>query len=258
MDYYIIESIYQNVFNSLGNISSFKYIDSLFSETKREEIKTSNYVTYQMLDKTIIWKQRVLSSIEKLLSKMAQKVSDWFPSFIQVKKNEIELLFKSEIEHFKTEVGSELANKFNAELEQNKTLIEQLKKTILEKDKRISQLENQIKENTQTFIENENKKEVAEKDDEIRQNEQIIDSTDLNTKKTETINTYEFQDVDIQSNLAQESVGPLFSDDSLSLRESELKNMKEDELKSVAKKYKITKRKTDLIIAEIIKHEFKQ
>jgi hypothetical protein len=30
LDYYIIESIYQNVFNSLNNISSFKYIDSLF------------------------------------------------------------------------------------------------------------------------------------------------------------------------------------------------------------------------------------
>ena len=53
---HIIESIYQNVFNSLSNISSFKYIDSLFSETKKEEIKTSNYITYQMIDKTIIVK----------------------------------------------------------------------------------------------------------------------------------------------------------------------------------------------------------
>ena len=90
LDYYIIESIYQNVFNSLNNISSFKYIDNWFADNKQREIETSNYVTYQMLDKTIIWKQIVLTPIEKLLNKIVQKVSSWFPSFMEIKKNEIE------------------------------------------------------------------------------------------------------------------------------------------------------------------------
>lgn len=241
LDYYIIESIYQNVFNSLENISSFKYIDSLFSETKREEIKTSNYVTYQMLDKTIIWKQRVLSSIEKLLSKIAQKVSDWFPSFIQVKKNEIELLFKSEIEHFKTEVEIELANKFNAELEQNKTLIEQLKNTILEKDKTINQLENQIKENTKSRVENE---------------EKLI--------KEEYLETNNLQSPNNKADLISENTGSLlFEDSSLydtKRRELELKKKSVKDLKPIAEEYKIQKissLKKDELIAEIIKHESK-
>lgn len=63
LDYYIIESIYQNVFNSLNNISSFKYIDSLFLETKKDEIKTSKYITYQMIDETIVWKVRPISIV---------------------------------------------------------------------------------------------------------------------------------------------------------------------------------------------------
>jgi hypothetical protein len=258
LDYYIIESIYQNVFNSLSNILSFKYIDSLFSDVKNEENTNTSYITYQMIDETIIWKPRVIPPSEKFINKILQKVSSLFTAFVEIKKNEVATLFKEDIEQFKTEIESELANKYKAELEQNKTLIEHFKNIILEKEKTINQLENQIKENTQTFIENENKEEVAKKDNEIKQNEQIIVSIDLNTEKAETINTYEYQDADIQSNLVQESVGPLFSDDSLSLRDSELKNMEDDELKSIAKRYNITKRKTDLIIAEIIKHEFKQ
>lgn len=261
LDYYVIESIYQRVFNSLNNILSFKYIDDLLAGNKQEEIKSSNYVTYQMIDKTIIWKQKVLSPLEKLLAKIAQKVHSWFPSFVEVKKNEIESIFKEEIEFFKNQIETDLENKFKVELEQNTNKIEDLNKTILEKDKIIIQLENQIKENTQTLIKSESKnkkEEVSEKDNRVKKNEEIIERTDFKTEKSETINTYEFQDEDIPNTVVQESVRPLFSDDSLSLRESELRYMEEDELKSIAKKYKISKRRTDLIIAEIIKHEFKQ
>jgi hypothetical protein len=237
LDYYIIESIYQNVFNSLSNISSFKYIDNLFLETKNEEVKPSNYVTYQMIDETIIWKQRVLSPIEKLLYKITQKVSDWFPSFLQVKKNEIELLFKSDIEHFKAEIESELANEYKAELKHNKTLIEQLNNTILEKEKTINQLNHQIVENTQSKVEYEEK-----------QNKEV------HIEKNKTS----------KDNLVSENTGLLFSEEpsfhNLGSRESELNNKSVKDLKSHVKKYKITKLsslKKDELIAEILKQEFK-
>ncbi len=228
LDYYIIESIYQNVFNSLNNISSFKYIDSLFLETKKDEIKTSKYITYQMINETIVWKVRPISIVEKVLSKIAQRVNDWFPSFVQVKKNEIELLFKSEIEDFKTEIETEVSNRYKTELEQNKALIKHLNNIISDKDKTINQLNHQITINIQS--------EYVEKQAETE-----------NIKQTNA-----------EVDLVDENNDSLFTYDTSFSREAELKNMSEEKLKSIAKQYKITKRKKDLIIAEIIKHESKK
>ena len=241
LEYYIIESIYQNVFNSLSNISSFKYIDSLFSETKKDEIKTSNYITYQMIDETIVWKVRPISIVEKVLSKIAQRVSDWFPSFVQVKKNEIELLFKSEIEHFKTEIETEVSNRYKTELEQNKALIEQLNNIISEKDKTINQLEYQIKENTKSKVESEEKP--------VKQEESEIKNLLSQNNKVD---------------LVSETNGSLLFDDAslydIRRRELELKKKSVKDLKTIAEEYKIQKinsLKKDDLIAEIIKHESK-
>lgn len=233
LDYYIIESIYQNIFNSLNNISSFKYIDSLFSETKYNEIKNSNYVTYQVLDKTIIWKLRVLSPIEKLLSKISQKVSDWFPSFIQVKKNEIEMLFKQEIQQFKTEIE----NEFIGQIEQNLIEIQQLNNTILEREKTINQLEIKIKNNTQLKIDS---------------------KKDLDREKQ--IEKYKYQKSNIQNNLVLENPEPLlFTIDDFTREQLEKLSM--PALKKKAKELKIPKYSTYKIntdlINEILKHTSK-
>ncbi|MES2617346.1 MAG: hypothetical protein V4613_05680 [Bacteroidota bacterium] len=220
LDYYIIESIYQNVFNSVNDSSSFMYIDSLFSEVKKEENKISNYITYQMIEETIIWKQRVLTPVEKLLAKIEEIVSKWFPSFLQVKKYEIEQYFKSEIEQFKNEIECELINNHKAE-------IQLLNNIISEKDNSINQLDKQIKETAKSNVKN--KEELAE-----------------------------YESIEYKVDKVNESNGSLFSSDVTFSREFELKNMSEEELKSVAKKYNITKRKPELIIAEIIKHESKK
>ena len=151
LDYYIIESVYQNVFNSLTSISSFKYIDKLFLESEKEETKSSKYVTYQMIDETIILEKIIPTPLEKTLEKISDIISKWFP--FSVKKNEIESLFKASIEYFKTEIESDLANKFNVELEQNKTLLEQLKNTISGKEKTNNQLENQLTADSQLKME---------------------------------------------------------------------------------------------------------
>lgn len=255
LDHYIIESIYQNVFNSINDSLSFEYLDSLFLEANKEEIEVRNYVSYQMIDKTIIWKPKVLSPVEKLLNKITEIVSKWFPSFLQVKKNEIEQFFKSEIEHFKTEIELELINNHKEELKILKNIIsekddsinrlniendkiriefqkkeieiQKLKNTLSEKDNSINELDNEIKETKKSNVEN--KGELSE----YKSFESTVD----------TVN---------------ESNGSLFSDDNTFSREFELKSMSEEELKSVAKKYNITKRKPELIIAEIIKHESKK
>lgn len=227
LDYYIIESIYQNVFNSLSNISSFKYIDSLFSETKKDEIKTSNYITYQMIDETIVWKVRPISIVEKVLSKITQRVSDWFPSFVQVKKNEIELLFKSEIEDFKTEIETEVSNRYKTELEKNKILIEQLNNTILEKDKTINQLEYQIIEN------NKLKTDIEE-----------------NLSEKEEIKTSE-----PQNNTVNQNSGSLFSDekfDTNTITKEQLEKLSMTALRKKAKEMKVPKYSTYKVNTDLI------
>ena len=146
LDYYIIESIYQNIFNSLNNISSFTYIDSMFQEVRKEEPKNSKFVTYQMIDETIIWKEKVLTPLEKLLEKLTKKVSSWFPSFFEVKKNELELQIKTEIEAFKSEIENELIKKHNDEILQKANKINDLGNALAVKDNSINQLEAQLKE----------------------------------------------------------------------------------------------------------------
>lgn len=238
LDYYIIESIYQSVFNSLNNISSFKYIDNWRTDNKQGEIKTSNYITYQMIDKTIIWKQKVLTPIEKLLSKVAQKIHSWFPSFIEVKKNEIENLFKEDLELFKKEIETDLEKKFKIELEENIFKIEELKNTISQNERLISQLENQLRGNLQSKSKSGENVTIVSEPNEA---EIINIETDKNTN------------------------GKLFSNETSipanKLREVELDKKKMPALKALAEKYQIQKsnslRKPELI-AEIIKYESQQ
>ncbi len=230
LDYYIIESIYQNVFNSLNNISSFRYIDSLFSEVKKEENKNTSYITYQMIDETIIWKVRAISIVDKVLSNIAQKVSDWFPSFIQVKKSEIELLFKSEIEHFKTEIETEVSTKYKTELEQNKALVEQLNNAILGRDNKIQHLENQV-QNVQARNQSQIKK---------------------NVDKPIEIASYKVVQSN-KENVVSENTGSLFlNDNEDELSRVQLERLSMTALKKKAKELKIPKHSTYKIKTELI------
>ena len=232
LDYYIIESIYQSVFNLSNSISSFKFIDNWLADYKQEKIKTSNYDTYQMIDKAIIWKQKVLTPIEKLLDKIAQKVQSWFPSFVEVKKNEIESLFKEEIELFKKEIGTDLENKFKAELEQNRNKIEELNVTILEKEKTINQFNKQLNEKVQF-------------------------------KKDEPKYSNVSQNLNTQVNLVQEEdAGSLFTYNSSSIKREQLEKLPMSALKKKAKELKIPKYSTykenTFLIDEILKFLPKQ
>lgn len=235
LDYYIIESIYQSIFNSLNDISAFKYIDNWFVDNKQDENKSSTYVTYQMIDKTIIWKIKVLTPIEKLLNKITQKVRSWFPSFLEVKKNEIVSLFKEDVELFKNEIETDIEQKFKADLQQNIITIEELENTISKNEKLISQLKNQLEVDYHSKSKNEGS---------IK-----IESV---SSKPEVPNP----EADMGSN------GNLFSNETSipanKLREVELDKKKIPALKAIAENYKIQKlnslRKHELI-AEIIKYE---
>ncbi|NBA77746.1 hypothetical protein GOQ04_19470 [Emticicia sp. ODNR4P] len=238
LDYYIIESIYQSVFNSLNSVLLFKYIDNLFSESKKEESQTAKYITYQMIDKTIILKERSDTSIERVLERISDVISKWFP--FGVKKNEIESLFRADIESFKNSIEADLTNRYKAELDKNKTQIEQLNNNILEQEKTISLLEAQLKEVHQPVFEN--KKDLVE--------EKHIEANTLSNARVPLVN---------------ENSVSLFSDDivfsSTKSREFDLNRMDDDKLQVIASQYdikNIKKKKRKTLIADIIKHESKK
>lgn len=225
LDYYIIESIYQNVFNSLNNISSFTYIDSLFSEAKTAEINTSNYVTYQMLDETIIWKPIEFTPVEKVLRKISDMISKWFP--FGIKKNEIEILFKSEIEHFKIELENEISNKYKNELEENKAQIEQLNCTILEKDEKIRQLQ-------------------------VEGSIILVDNKDENLSENETVESNSVQFQDEKNDSDNQKIAPLLFQDPEILSKEQLEKLTMSALKKKAKELKIPKYSTYKVNTDLI------
>ncbi|MCT4303357.1 hypothetical protein HZP20_03035 [Elizabethkingia anophelis] len=235
LDYYIIESIYQNIFNRLDNISIFKYIDDMNIENVQQNIEAKkDYITYQMIDKTVVWKPKTLSPIEKILDKIVQRVSDWFPSFIEVKKNDIESLFKEDLLIFKNSIEAELTDKFRIELEQRNIYINNLVNTIEEKEIKINRLENQIKNNSQSRIESEKL-----------------------SKKERIIYLHKNQHSNNQEDLVQEDGGALFKYDDGIMTEEQLKKLPMSALKKKAKELQIPKYSTYKnaigLITEILK-----
>ncbi|TRW25973.1 hypothetical protein FMM05_07055 [Flavobacterium zepuense] len=223
LDYYIIESVYQNVFNSLNSISSFKYIDDLFLENKKEEVINSKYITYQMIDKTIILEEIIATPFEKVLETISDIISKWFP--FGVKKSEIETLFKADIELFKNSIERDLENRYKSKFEQNRVALDQLNNTIFENERRINQLENQLRE----------------KD---------------HSKNETSINTYKPHTADIQTDSVQENnasiidVNEDYSKENLEKLSMALLKKKAKELKIY--KYSTYKKNTELI-TEILK-----
>lgn len=239
IDYYIIESIYQKTFNSLDDILSFKYIDTLFPKTVKENTRNSHFDTYKMIDETIIWKERILSPIEKVISKILDKINSWFINLSEEKKTEIETLIQSDIKNFKEEIESELVKKYDVELKQNAESIKKLRSEISEKDNKIQILEKQLKDYTSELIKNE-------------ANDSIDENTGYYADGT-------------GSSVVNESVQlSLFSNEpelnKIQRKEELLKKFKKD-IVPIAKGYKINKASSldkDQLISEIIKYEFKE
>lgn len=225
LDYYIIESIFQYVFNLSNLISSFKYIDELVIDNKVNQAHSSNYIFYKMIDEQILWKERSLSQLEKLLEVITQKVRSWFPSFVDLKKSELEKIFKNELESFQLSIEES----FKTEINNNKNLIEKLELENSKKDEVIANLSSQISTEKSKIM----AISAAEKKSIMEESEPIY--------------------------------GELFSDkSSISVeqtREIELNRKKIPSLKSIAEQYKIKKISSlnkSQLIKEILNYEFKQ
>lgn len=230
LDYYIIESIYQKIFNSRSNVTSFQYIDKYISNCEMESKPDSKFMTYNMVDKVIVWKEKVLTPYEMFVYKIVKKISNWFPSFISVKKNEIENLFRADFKLLESSIEEEVNNIFNHELEQNKLRIAELENELIEKNSKISELLNKLRGD----IKPQNEYDVTAKKD--------IQKTEINDN--------------VHKKIIIEMKGSLFP--KTKSREEELNDFTVPQLKDIAKSHGIkikTGKKKMEIINEILIHE---
>ncbi|WP_264511612.1 Rho termination factor N-terminal domain-containing protein [Flavobacterium sp. N1719] len=261
LDYYIIESIYQNVFNNSSNsVSRFEYIDSWCVKIESEQINTSDFVTYKVLDKIIIQKKKqdifkelFLSSLgkrNKIYDIIYQKINEWFPNFIKLDEEQLKEYFKVYIDSSIEEFANYIYNETKAEFKEKDAIIENLNRTIKEKDEIINSLNRQVKESK------DNQKQVFSTEVNLEAQSKFEDVSEVR-KQNES---FESTRDDISKNEIEIPIlFPDMPEITKQARESELKKFKLDELKRIAKKRNINKynsfSKPQLII-EILKTEF--
>ncbi len=106
LDYYIIESIYQSVFNKSKDSYNFPYIDTWCPTAKTNPI-VKGYETYQVLDKVVIAKKKYqflsLEYLEELFQKhsanevfsvLTASINNWLPPFAHIDKEKGSVYFE--------------------------------------------------------------------------------------------------------------------------------------------------------------------
>jgi hypothetical protein len=154
LDYYIIESIYQFVFNKKTKSVNFDYIDAFQDKIKHKSTGGLKNNSYQILDKHITYKKKVASSEDYspsflearsiLFDKITETLSSILPSFLNIDK---EILFNYLHEHFDQAFKASidlLSKDIQDELKHNEKYIFELKSNQISKDKEIENLEAEI------------------------------------------------------------------------------------------------------------------
>tara|TARA_B110001450_G_C17664384_1_gene498832 strand:- start:1496 stop:3211 length:1716 start_codon:yes stop_codon:yes gene_type:complete len=161
LDYYTIESIYQFVFNKKKDNSTFDYIDSWCPKLAETE-QDNKIETYQVLDKTILYKKKEEdgffqklfqnSSRNKIYGKIVNEINKWVPSYLQKDdlegvnyfKNIIESDFEEYTKSIYSSVNNKLKNEFSDQIEVLKNKSSSLETTINNKDKQINTLQQEL------------------------------------------------------------------------------------------------------------------
>ncbi|WP_139316547.1 hypothetical protein [Algoriphagus marinus] len=267
IDYYTIESIYQFVFNNKSQSSFYSYIDNWCHNAEDQVINKSKFVTYQVLDKTIILKKKedffielFRTSLEKrdrLFEIISKNLSKSLPKFLPLDTNlfkeqlhsEYEEFFREYSQYIFSETSKKIASEYESETKINQNKISELSSKLEDKQNIIEQLQKKLDDfNLQTI-----KKQETEKIDiESKSSEQSADNNikaaKENISKTEneedTVKTIENKDLNDSTTIesSSESVvsepkepnnqsysGSLFSDENIEIG----RKRREKELKAL-------------------------
>lgn len=103
LDYYIIESIYQFVFNNVKPSYSFDYIDK-WSPSNSVKDNAQGYETYKILDTIVITKKKqtplelfLENYSAEIYSTIARSINQWLPPFVKSDEKEAIRFFQNQL-----------------------------------------------------------------------------------------------------------------------------------------------------------------
>jgi hypothetical protein len=125
LDYYIIESIYQFVFNGSKSNYTFNYIDSWCPSSKyKPNIK--GYKTFKILDTVIIAKKKqtplelfLENYSAEIYSTIVRSINQWLPPFAKSDENEAMQFFEKQLRNSLTVAVESLQKRIESECEAN-------------------------------------------------------------------------------------------------------------------------------------------
>lgn len=155
LDYYIIESIYQFVFNSSIQSYSFDYIDK-WCPSGRVKDNVKGYETYKILDTTIIAKKKQTplelfweNYSAEIYSTIVRSINQWIPPFAKNDEKEAIQFFDKQLRNTLTVSVEGLQKRIESECEaihnsQKQQVVESYQKEI---DKLLAEISNLQEEN---------------------------------------------------------------------------------------------------------------
>lgn len=259
LDYYIIESIYQSIFNDQKDLKKFSFIDGWCPTSTDQKIDISSFKTYNVLDKTIILKKKgdfflelFQSSLEKrnkLLEIVFETISKNLPSFLSFNGNQLRKDFENQFENIAKEYSKHIFEEANKKATQENLIIKKSLENTITEYQNLLQIKDAEIEKLKAELDTRNNK------GELTTTEQK--ETTENIKEPEKTNVSE-----AKASYEKTFSGSLFSEENSDLlrkeREKVLKSSKVPELKKIASNQGISisgMLKADLIDA-ILKKEF--
>ena len=155
LDYYTIESIYQNVFNNLADIPSFSYIDSWCPRKSYLNHLFSGYDTFKVLDELVVLKksedlfeQLLRSSLDKkhrIFETLVERIASFFPGFVSIDEAVLNSMLTTDLDLLLREYAESIYKSTSKTFISEAKRIQDLEKHIESQNDIISDLRNQIK-----------------------------------------------------------------------------------------------------------------
>jgi hypothetical protein len=155
-DYYIIESIFQYVFNKKNDIASYSYIDNWCNKASQAKLNVSNYKTYKILDRSIIYKkkqdffedyyQSFSQARNKVYFAITEKIKSILPGFISLDIEKATAYFDSQLNKPLKDFATDIISSMQETIDSQENCINNLESSLQEKNKENEELKNAITE----------------------------------------------------------------------------------------------------------------
>ena len=153
-DYYIIESVFQYVFNKKTDVASFSYIDNWCNKASQAKSIGSDFKTYKILDKKIIYKkkqdffedyfQSFSQARNKVFTAITEKIKNILPGFLSLDNEKAIAYFDSQLKKPIKDLATEIISSFQDTIDSKDECINNLETCLEEKTEEIKILKNEI------------------------------------------------------------------------------------------------------------------